>query len=604
MSALLALVLAAAAAAQSVPQWRRVGGFGFDIHLASAAGGPAARVWFAADGSRLYARTALGRVFETADFETWQPSSATEPPETGTAAVDRLPSPNARVVSFGARLYALGDHLYRSEDGGKSWMNLTAYRGDAVIGNRQRSVAVSPRNPDEIAVANDFGVWRSLDGGLSWHGLNDALPGLTVARILSDSGAGRPMQVVVDRVGVFEFLPGSTWAWQPATQSAWRAEQDLLRSAESGLQTGLTAVARSGDVLYAGAADGRIWTSLDGGRTWPLLRPGNGLAVTRLFAARDGRLGLAAVGDQVFRTTNAGAFWDPLGSPGSPVLGLTASPADNVIYAATSRGVFTARADLQNAAPGEVTWAAVAGLPEGPARDVLLGANGNQLYAAIDGFGVYAARAPHRTNLRIVNAADWTDRPAAPGSLLTVLGARVSTAEAGPVRFPVLAASETESQLQVPFEIGGPEVALAIESAGRRTTVPLSVQPASPAIFVGADGAPLLLDGDTGLLLDAQNGARSNGRIQVLATGLGSVLPPWPTGLAAPLQDPPAVAKKVIAHLDRAPLTVTRATLAPGYIGFYLVEVQLPAIVNAGPAELFLSVDGQESNRVRVYLEP
>jgi uncharacterized protein (TIGR03437 family) len=56
--------------------------------------------------------------------------------------------------------------------------------------------------------------------------------------------------------------------------------------------------------------------------------------------------------------------------------------------------------------------------------------------------------------------------------------------------------------------------------------------------------------------------------------------------------------------LDRSPLEVTRAVLAPGYIGLYLVEVQLPAIVNAGPAKLHLESEGRESNRVRVWLEP
>lgn len=49
---------------------------------------------------------------------------------------------------------------------------------------------------------------------------------------------------------------------------------------------------------------------------------------------------------------------------------------------------------------------------------------------------------------------------------------------------------------------------------------------------------------------------------------------------------------------------MTRATLAPGYVGFYLIEVQVPRIVDAGPAELYVEADGQVSNRVRVYLEP
>jgi len=49
---------------------------------------------------------------------------------------------------------------------------------------------------------------------------------------------------------------------------------------------------------------------------------------------------------------------------------------------------------------------------------------------------------------------------------------------------------------------------------------------------------------------------------------------------------------------------VTRAILAPGYIGMYLVEIEVPNIVNYGPAELYIETDGQPSNRVRVYIEP
>jgi uncharacterized protein (TIGR03437 family) len=56
--------------------------------------------------------------------------------------------------------------------------------------------------------------------------------------------------------------------------------------------------------------------------------------------------------------------------------------------------------------------------------------------------------------------------------------------------------------------------------------------------------------------------------------------------------------------LDRNPVDVTRAVLAPGYIGFYLIEIELPKIVNYGPAELYIEADGRESNRVRLYIEP
>ena len=102
----------------------------------------------------------------------------------------------------------------------------------------------------------------------------------------------------------------------------------------------------------------------------------------------------------------------------------------------------------------------------------------------------------------------------------------------------------------------------------------------------------------------ASSPGHSGTRIQILATGLGRVTPQWPTGAAAPLNNPPNVAGTVHAYLDRTPIEVTRSTLAPGYVGFYLIEVAVPKIVNYGPAELVIDVDGSPSNRVTIYIEP
>jgi uncharacterized protein (TIGR03437 family) len=132
----------------------------------------------------------------------------------------------------------------------------------------------------------------------------------------------------------------------------------------------------------------------------------------------------------------------------------------------------------------------------------------------------------------------------------------------------------------------------------------LPLKPTSPGIFVDRDGTPMLLDGDSGVLLDAMTPARSNGRVQILATGLGRVRPDWPAGTPAPSDNTPRVVAHVTAFVDREPVEVTRSVLAPGYVGFYVIEIQLPKIVNSGPAELYIEADGQSSNRVRLYIEP
>jgi uncharacterized protein (TIGR03437 family) len=130
------------------------------------------------------------------------------------------------------------------------------------------------------------------------------------------------------------------------------------------------------------------------------------------------------------------------------------------------------------------------------------------------------------------------------------------------------------------------------------------VKEAAPAIFVDADGAPMIQDASSGLVVDAGTPLRAGEVIQVLATGLGRVTPDWPTGEAAPVDSPPAVVAPVTAFLDGTPVRVTRATLAPTLVGNYLVELEIPAFVNRGASELRIVVNGEESNRVKLYLEP
>lgn len=600
------------------PEWRRIGNAAVDVALASVASGPVERVWFSADGS-LFVRTPSGRVFKTADRETWVPAPRELVPPAQDVQGAPLPEAGSRIRAqalASGRLYAMGRQVYRSDDGGLSWSNLTAYRRRSIIGGGMRDLAVSPSNPEELAVANDYGVWRSVDGGLSWSGLNDALPNLPVRKLLALPGGTQGLRILADGLGALEWPPGEKQAWRPVADGQFEVEAALRRALSATLSAEITAVAVAGDFVYAGAADGRIWTSSDRGRSWRPPDQGDRGPVESLFVdPQEPRVALAALGAHpqgeksahVLRTTNGGLWWDDLTAdlPDSAAHGITADLAGGAIYIATDHGVFFTRADLLAPGPAR-NWTALAeNLPAGRAMDVKLDAGGDQLFVALDGFGIYAAMAPHRLgSMRLVNAADFSQRAAAPGSLLSVLGGRVRFAQAGDLNVPVLAASENESQIQIPFEANGNSISLALRADQGNFTVGLPLENVSPAIFVDRDGTPLLLNADTGVLLDAMNPARSNSRVQILAAGLGKVRPSWPTGLAAPVDNPPEVAAPVRAYLDRVPVEVTRAILAPGYIGFYLVEVQLPEIVNAGPAELYLESENKQSNRVRVYLEP
>ncbi len=596
---------------QTGPDWRKVGGSAVEVTLAAPATGPVDQVWFSPQGSVLFARTRSGRVFQTADFETWSPAEG-EPPAPVSSTAARLPETGARIVAAGGRgrIYGLGRQLFRSDDGGRTWENLTAYKANAIVGTGQHSVAVSPADADQVVVANDFGVWRSLDGGLTWTGLNQFLPNLGVRRILSTPAGPAGPRVAVDGLGAIELPPGGM-VWQTAPGVPADPEAALKQRFGSIIRN-LTAVAQAGRFVYAGTADGRILISIDEGATFNSTQvPARAVgAVVRLWVDPSGAA-LAVMGGRgarILRNAYGNLQWDELDGnlPDSYVYGIAAERAAGAVYVATERGVFFGRADLMNASTPSVSWTHLtANLQPAVATDVRLDPAGVQLYIALDGYGVYAAAAPHRArNLRIVNGGDFTSRAAAPGSLLSVVGGRVDGATGGGLTYPVLAGNETESQIQVPFEAAGPTVALALRTADGIVTRDLLVQRVSPSIMVSREGAAMLYDADSGLPLDLRNAARSNGRLHIWATGLGRVSPDWPTGVAAPLENAPRVVAQVRAFLDGAPLQVMKSSLMPGYVGFYLIEVQLPPIVNAGSSELYVSADGQESNRVQVWIEP
>ena len=258
-----------------------------------------------------------------------------------------------------------------------------------------------------------------------------------------------------------------------------------LRAALSSLRgVNVTALAIAGDFIYTGMQNGDD----------PRFRQSRIELADVFFGAaagaverfwvdpQDPRVALAALGaapDDPFRTSapahvlhtvNGGAFWDNFTAnlPDAAAHGVAADPASGALYAATDRGVFMAYADLS--ALGAVqTWTAVPGLPDGAAMDVKLDAQANQLWAAIDGYGVYSTLAPHRLrDPSVVSAADMIARAVAPGSLVSILGAQVDSVRAGGVAAPVLAATGSESQIQIPFEVRGDTLSLAASFAGNR----------------------------------------------------------------------------------------------------------------------------------------
>jgi uncharacterized protein (TIGR03437 family) len=598
----------------SAPHWRKLGNESVGLNLAGPVGGAAEAVWFSPAGDRLYARNKSGQVFETANFADWIVSKT---------PANAAPDPATRVQAPDGRTYLLGRDLQVSEDSGSTFVNLTAFKGVSIIGPNQHSLAVSPLDSRQIVVANDLGVWRSTDAGLSWSSLNEELPNLPMRRLLPRAPSGS-LRAQVEGIGEVELPPAAAAAhanWipvpPPKDPAAPQAETEAQLRAEQYLHTSLTAFAKSANTWFAGSNDGRLWTSLDNGNSWiqSPLRAGGRIEVLQtggdtlndsprsalaVVTPAPGSPGTVA---RVVRLINAGSSWDDVSSglPEGAIHGVAVEAGARVAYVAGDRGIFMAHVDLNSLEP-VTTWEPVAGLPEARAMDVRLDSVRNTLYAALDGYGLYAAPSPHKpAAVRVLTAADQPALAAAPGLLLHVQGSGLSQIRADGGELAMVSSSPVSAQVQVPFEATGSTLALTVDSSLGQSRVALPLQQVAPSILVDGDGLPILVDAASNLTLDARNMAHPGARIQVFASGLGKVNPEWRTGIPAP-EDPPAVLARVEASLNGAPLEVTRATLAPGYVGLYLVEVQLPGLLDAGAGDFSLRVSGEDSNHVKILI--
>jgi len=607
-----------APAAAGKPDWRRVGTLTLAEGLPSpSAGAPVERVAFLADGA-LVAGLPGGRFWRTADGAAWTAVETAPPTEPATGAA-QLPEPGALVRESRrgpALVYAGGEQVWRSEDGGRTWRNLTQLRQGSLLGARVNDLAVDPENPDRVAVAAATGVWISLDGGLSWQGWNENLPAFRAARIVAAPARGRGSHVALAGAAgtkVVEWAPGFRLGWLP---TAGVDKEELLRGAYGRiLNAKLSAAAEGGGAQYAGSDDGRLWASLDSGQSWRPASNSNALSEVRRIVTdpQDGRFALAALagsegkGTRVLRTLDGGATWDDLTAdlPEARVNGLAFDRATGALYAATERGVFLSYQGLRAPEPA-ARWQALAGLPEAAATDVQLDEPGVRVLAAVDGFGVFESPAPHRARQPLLlHAADYGQRPAAPGALLTIAGGQAEMVTANSLPGVVLSATPVESQIQLPFDVAGDSVRITAQRAGATAlSFGLPLRQVAPAILVDGDGFPVVIDADTGLQVDALNPVRPGARLQIMATGLGRVRPDWPAGMPAPADRPPAVVAAVRVLVGGLPATVARSVLAPGYVGFYLVEFDAPQFLNAGIAELTVEAAGQLSNPVRVYTVP
>jgi len=175
---------------------------------------------------------------------------------------------------------------------------------------------------------------------------------------------------------------------------------------------------------------------------------------------------------------------------------------------------------------------------------------------------------------------------------------------------PFYFASSGQLNLQVPFEIAPGVRHLTINNNGKMATFTFTVDAAAPAIFTTnseGTGQGSILDAVKYTLVDASNPATAGSSVlAIFCTGLGPVsnqpLDGSPAPVVLPLSE--TITPVMVTIGGTPPAAAPFAGLAPGLVGLYQINVQVPAASAKGnTVPVSISVGGTPSNTVTIAVQ-
>jgi uncharacterized protein (TIGR03437 family) len=204
----------------------------------------------------------------------------------------------------------------------------------------------------------------------------------------------------------------------------------------------------------------------------------------------------------------------------------------------------------------------------------------------------------------VVNAADLT-QPIAPGGLITVTGRQftpvnVATREmplptalgesclmVNGVAVPMLFASPTQINAQLPMNVDGSATMVLRTPGGVSDNFYLTILPAAPSVFRSGQAGPLedvptVFRAKNGELVTGSNPIHPEEVVVIFLTGMGRTEPALEAGMPAPSDPLPRAVIEPAVSLGGVPLIVGYAGMAPGQVGVYQINAYVPANVPLG----------------------
>jgi photosystem II stability/assembly factor-like uncharacterized protein len=282
-----------------------------------------------------------GGVFKTTDYgRTWTPIFDDQPTGSVGAIAVSLSNPDVIYVGSGEGLHrpdlSVGDGVYKSTDGGKTWQHLGLRDGQQIA-----QIAVDPRDANRLFVAvaghpygpnTERGIFRSTDGGQSFE------------RVLykDENTGGADVQIDPSN-------PETVYA------SLWEAREGPW---ENGAWNG---------------TGGGIFKSTDGGKTWRQLTKGlpDGVVQANLAIApsQTSRLFAAVAtmtGTNLYRSDDGGESWRVATDDTRPALRIGGGDLPVVrVDPKNPEVVYSASIVCWRSTDGGKTWTGIRGAPGG-----------------------------------------------------------------------------------------------------------------------------------------------------------------------------------------------------------------------------------------------
>lgn len=237
------------------------------------------------------------------------------------------------VVANRIYLSSYGSGVYRSDDGGATWSNPDSLT--ATLANRfVRDLVVWPNQSGHLFVATGIGPFESVDAGAHWTSrVGNLPPSFSVRSLAFVPGAPPTLYAGSDTSGLYKSIDGGV-TWSPVNVGL---PSLFIRAV---LVDSLNPA-----IVYAGT-DSSVWKSVNGGVSWTPARnglPAGDAVALAVDPVHPAALFCAIDGAGVFESVDGGAQWRAVfGQNGLPSLrmrSLAVDGAQRTLYAGTDGGI-------------------------------------------------------------------------------------------------------------------------------------------------------------------------------------------------------------------------------------------------------------------------